>query len=813
MTKIQFFTFILVFAVLNMKAQTDIVLADYEVESIYPDRTSELVAGHLNKSVDNPLIDGTNGSPKVASCNYAQQWWDGIIVNNFDEPISLGVYPFVKIKILSDTATSRWVSVILKDINDYEKSVNFQLPGTALTEWTDAVFDFSDIAQNSPISFIKEMRIAVDLGNPSGIYYFDDIRFTGPSLTISSSDTLAIFNETFSDNGWWGPGGGTPKDSTIAYFRVAQWGGSALSAPEKHYNLDDSLSMAMDGWSGQTMAYFYPSSSKPYYSSLTIKNIAISGFQNIDISYDLNWKTAPSSFTSSPTVEYSLNGTSWNTVTTSSTLPSSGDTWAIGLSYPLTGVIGDTLMVRITNNTDGNYMIDNLTVNANPALVTSIDVETQDSTNAINVEGASKQMVATVLPEAANQNVLWSLYEVSGKATLSETGVLTAIKNGTVSVIARAMDIYGTVIDTQEVVLTNQIAEPSSISIVGTDSISIIDVNDGTLQMLINVIPDYANKSVTWSILEGDSDTATISNDGLLTALRNGVVTVIAVSNADETVSDTIDITISNQIVELLSLTVTGEGNATEITTDKGTLQMIVTGTPHDAVDATVNWSVAADDEALASISENGLLTAKANGTVTVIAESKANNTITAQKEIAISGQIVLVSGIELTAEGNATEISVKAGTLQLSANVTPADATDKSVNWESSDENIASVSQTGLVTALADGAVTIIAAATDASEMRDSLDLTISNQTVSIMTLNVTGINIYPNPVTDNLFIDNIENGSVVEIFNSLGQLILITEAYDKNHGINVRNLKPGSYILHSTKPDRAYRSVFIKK
>ena len=57
------------------------------------------------------------------------------------------------------------------------------------------------------------------------------------------------------------------------------------------------------------------------------------------------------------------------------------------------------------------------------------------------------------------------------------------------------------------------------------------------------------------------------------------------------------------------------------------------------------------------------------------------------------------------------TELSLEPGqTAKLKASLTPADATYKYIFWESSDEAVATVSDSGLVTAVADGTATITA-------------------------------------------------------------------------------------------------------
>lgn len=73
--------------------------------------------------------------------------------------------------------------------------------------------------------------------------------------------------------------------------------------------------------------------------------------------------------------------------------------------------------------------------------------------------------------------------------------------------------------------------------------------------------------------------------------------------------------------IPVTTVTVTGEGGATTITVDYGTLQMYAHIDPHDASNQTVVWSVT-NGTGTASISATGLLSAITDGTVTVKATS-----------------------------------------------------------------------------------------------------------------------------------------------------------------------------------------------
>ena len=178
-----------------------------------------------------------------------------------------------------------------------------------------------------------------------------------------------------------------------------------------------------------------------------------------------------------------------------------------------------------TINKDGRYIISvNLlheTINAIYVTgVSGINVNGND----ISIDGGTSQMSAEVLPaDATFKNVSWSVDDES-IATIDADGLLTAIKDGTVTVTATTKEGAGSKINgTKQIVISNQIVNVTAINVAGND----ITTNLGTSQMSATIEPNNAsNQGVTWTV--DDELIATISADGLLTAVRNGTVTVTA---------------------------------------------------------------------------------------------------------------------------------------------------------------------------------------------------------------------------------------------------------------------------------------------
>lgn len=160
---------------------------------------------------------------------------------------------------------------------------------------------------------------------------------------------------------------------------------------------------------------------------------------------------------------------------------------------------------------------------------------------------------------------------------------------------------------------------------------------------------------------------------------------------------------------------------------------------PSNATDKSVTWSSSNTD--YATVDANGVVTAKTAGigkTVTI--------TATANDESKISGSCILsimaipVSNIKI----NSSSAKVSAGNkIALSANVAPANATNKSVTWSSSNTNYATVDANGIVTTKAAGAgktVVITATANDGSSVSSSCTLSIVP--ISVKSIKLSSVN-----------------------------------------------------------------------
>ncbi|WP_161601495.1 S-layer homology domain-containing protein [Paenibacillus luteus] len=380
----------------------------------------------------------------------------------------------------------------------------------------------------------------------------------------------------------------------------------------------------------------------------------------------------------------------------------------------------------------GSRLITNDPFKTDHLLATKINVTSQEDASSLDV-GTSLTMYAEILPAGAlYSNVMWSVEDGTGAATINSNGVLTGTEVGTVTVKATAIDgsaVYGTKLIT--------IKEPDVL--VQTISVAaageVISVEAGTeLQIYAAAAPANAtNKAVSWSVLPGTGTASINAASGLLTAGSPGTVTVEAEALDGSGVIGSMTLTIT--AVPVSSITVTG---VSTVEVDKN-VTFTTAVAPANATDKAIQWSVE-NGTGTATINASGVLTGITAGTVSVKAMAVDGSAVYGTKLITITEPVVPVQTISITAEDEVT--SVETGTeLQIFAAAAPANATNKTVSWSVLPETgTASIdAESGLLTAGSPGTVTVQAKALDGSEVIGSMTLTITAIPVSSIT--VTGV------------------------------------------------------------------------
>jgi uncharacterized protein YjdB len=182
--------------------------------------------------------------------------------------------------------------------------------------------------------------------------------------------------------------------------------------------------------------------------------------------------------------------------------------------------------------------------------------------------------------------------------------------------------------------------------------------------------------------------------------------------------------------------------------------QLTATVTPPNALDKTVAWM--STNEAIATVDENGLVTAIARGKVIIRATNVSGQSDSCTVIVPLAAESITIDPPELLlttagelaphsadliiAIGTPPEASTAANTsATLAVTLIPAEATDDAVTWESLDPSIATVDRnTGVVTAVALGEVKI--KATTSTGVEGYCDVTVA-RCVPVFESNATGL------------------------------------------------------------------------
>lgn len=141
---------------------------------------------------------------------------------------------------------------------------------------------------------------------------------------------------------------------------------------------------------------------------------------------------------------------------------------------------------------------------------------------------------------------------------------------------------------------------------------------------------------------------------------------------------------------------------------------------PEDAYVKDVIWT--SSEEAIAEVDENGTIQAVAPGTVTITATSKD----TISKPASASCEVTVLQAVQsITLEEPALTLNVSSKQ-DLAAAVMPETASRKTVEWTSSDPDVASVSKDGRVSALTPGLAHITCTAADGSGTSAACEVTV---------------------------------------------------------------------------------------
>lgn len=167
------------------------------------------------------------------------------------------------------------------------------------------------------------------------------------------------------------------------------------------------------------------------------------------------------------------------------------------------------------------------------------------------------------------------------------------------------------------------------------------------------------------------------------------------------------------------------------------------------------------------------------------------------------------VEEIIITSENDSTIIRELGETLALEAEVLPANATIKNYTWSVEPASRASIDQSGLVTAVDTGKVTVKASAWDGSGITGTFNITIDTTSTPLIDTTTTdmhamamdfhdALNVYPNPSSDgNFLISGIDHTKEIAVLDLTGKRVALFQCEGEGTIQIHLDLENGMYVL----------------
>ena len=277
---------------------------------------------------------------------------------------------------------------------------------------------------------------------------------------------------------------------------------------------------------------------------------------------------------------------------------------------------------------------------------------------------------------------------------------------------------------------------------------------DDTVQMALNRTGEAAEGEVTYT--SSNEKCATVDERGVVTGLSKGQVTITARLKTDKrTYKTSLTVTVAVKAAEISVtednlplydaedpfvaplLAPVEDADATAerlpvLVLRMGSQQALKTTVlPTNANDRTVVLSTTDENIVRA---QGTTLTPKAVGECDLTIASRQNPEVTKQYHLLV---VQPVTKMQLTA---AEKTTIVGGTLPLTVAYSPENASIKAVTWQSGNEKVATVDDSGVVTGVSKGTATIKATAADGSKRTATFQVTVQQQPEAI-TLKETGV------------------------------------------------------------------------
>ena len=338
--------------------------------------------------------------------------------------------------------------------------------------------------------------------------------------------------------------------------------------------------------------------------------------------------------------------------------------------------------------------------------VTSVSIPNWSQT--IYTDQTHQYSVNVYPNNASDKSVTWTSEDES-IATVDQTGLVTPKSAGVVRIWATSNSNSNRK-DYAEVTILQRV---TGISISNWNQ-TIYTNQTFDFGVNTSVYPSNAsNKTIRWE--SKDTSVATVDENGVVTGVGPGTTRVYAYSTDGGNRSDYAQVTVLQKVTGV-------------VISPWSNLPIAINGTYNLADNTTIYPSNASNKELTWTSNDTSVATVDSNGIVTGISEGTARITATSVDDPSISdyATVVIKPGVSSVTILEGNKVLYKGDTQQYTVSVSPDNAFNKEVTWESSNPEVASVDSNGRVTAKKSGTTTISATAQDGTGKRSEVTVTV---------------------------------------------------------------------------------------
>ncbi|MBE6069870.1 MAG: hypothetical protein E7211_19580, partial [Clostridium lundense] len=357
----------------------------------------------------------------------------------------------------------------------------------------------------------------------------------------------------------------------------------------------------------------------------------------------------------------------------------------------------------------------------------------------INGDGVGQPSAAsaalTVVPDNTTETITYRSENVT-VASVDDNGDVTAVGGGTAQIIATASGGRTAQRTVNVTVLPTGVELPATMEMSASDHTALT----ATVRP-VNVTQPKLKWTLTGSEYVHVSDGGVVSADAAHISADVTVTVTVSVTAAETTApskSATCTVTVHPVAVTAVSL------SPARMTLRVGDAPVTLDATvlPDNAAAPELAWT--SSSPSVATVDQAGVVTPVAAGEATITA--KTSNDVSGVCYVTVEN--VPVERITLTPSALSFRFNDKAhGEQTISAAATPANATDKTVSWSSSNTSVATVDANGKVTMVAPGTASIIARSNGTPSVTAECDVTVTATPVETITLNKTALELNLNP------------------------------------------------------------------